>query len=316
MSTPPKKRKKIPTDIEAEVIFLSDRLCCVDQRRGDHIHHIDGDSSNYELGNLVLLCFDCHNEASIKGSLRKKLTPKAITKYRTHHYQVIKNKRDQSLGILNNRISSPTTEDLIKASTTAIILIELIKVKKEYYDSALKNRDIIIQKIEDFSPQNNARISFDVFSFLITVAYETRSSLPVEMVETISSLTMSFFPPPDILTENKQLNEIGSQCISIAFTLVYDSIIHRKNFEISSFGLFILKYIYMQSKQLKVTQLTSKVLETYVELEKQLSRPERNDLSEAKELINIFKQDLNNPDLSFPPFPEHLKKIIELQKVS
>jgi hypothetical protein len=316
MSDQKSKRKKIPTDIEAEVIFQSNRLCCIDQKRGDHIHHIDGNNSNYEFSNLAFLCFDCHDEVSRTGSLRKRLTPKAILKFRDHHYSVIKNMRDQSLGILNNPIKSLTTEDLIDASTTATILIEITKIKKEYYDCGLIDRNIIIQKLDEFSTHSNARIAFEVFSFLIKVAYETRSGLPIKMIETIFSLVMNFFPPPDILRESKQLNEVGNQCISIAFTLVYDSTIHRKNFEISSFGLLILKYIYIQSKKLKVPQLTSKVLETYTELERQLTRPERNDLLNAKELMNIFKQDLDNSDLSFPPFSKDLYKIIDLQKIS
>lgn len=307
MNAPKTKRKKIPAEIEAEVIFQSNRQCCVDQKRGDHIHHIDSDSSNYDFNNLALLCFDCHNEASLKGSLRKKLTPKAIIKFRDHHYSVIQNNRRLSLENINQPIKNLTSDDLVKAATTAIILIEIVKIEEEYYDCILANRNIIIQKFEKLSVyNNNARIAFEIFSFLSKVSCETRVGMPGVMAETIFSLITDYFPPTDILDDKKQLTEIGELCISIAFTLVYDSTIHNKNFNISSVGLLILKYLYLQSKQLEIIQLTQKVKEAYSDLENQLTRPERSDLYVAKELIKIFLVDLETSDLSFPIIPKEL----------
>lgn len=311
MDTQKTKRKKIPADIEAEVIFQSDRQCCVDQKRGDHIHHIDGDSSNYDFDNLALLCFDCHNEASIKGSLRKKLTPKAIKKFRDHHYNVIRHNRYLSFNNINQPIKNLTSDDLIKAATTANILIEIIKIKDEYYDCVMANRNHIIKKLEKLSTFNNTRIAYEVFSFLSKVAYETRVGMPEEMVETIFSLITDYFPPTDILEDEKQLIEIGTICNSIAFTLIYDSTIHIRNFNIASIGLLILKFVYLQSENLKIAQLTAKVNKVYNDLEIQLKRPERTDLSEAKELVEIFQSDLKNSDLSFPVIPQDLYKRIE-----
>ncbi len=156
---------------------------CVDQKRGDHIHHIDGNNSNYDFNNLALLCFDCHNEASIKGSLRKKLSPKAIVKFRDHHYSVIQHNRRLSLYSINQPIINLTSDDLIKAATTANILFEIIKIENEYHECVLVNRNHIIKKLEKLSVFNNARIAFEIFSFLSKVAYETRVGLPETMAE-------------------------------------------------------------------------------------------------------------------------------------
>jgi len=316
MSDQKTNRKKIPSDVEAEVIFQSNRLCCVDQKRGDHIHHIDGNNSNNEFRNLALLCFDCHNEATITGSLRKKLTPKAIMKFRDHHYSVILNNRNHALKKLNHSIKNLTSEDLISAATTALILMEITNVKDEYYNCVKMDRDYIINKLDKLSNHNNARISYEVFSFLTKVAYETRGGMSAKIAGTIFSLVMKFFPPTDILKNKKQLCEIGSQCIYIASTLVYDSTIHIKNFQITSWGLLILKFIYKQSKKIKVSELNSKVFKAYEELEDHLIRPERNDLTDAKRLINIFKLDLENPSLTYPEIPEDLYRQIELHKKS
>ncbi len=70
----------------------------------------------------------------------------------------------------------------------------------------------------------------------------------------------------------------------------------------------------MQSKKLGIIQLTQKVKDTYSDLENQLTRPERSDLFDAKELINIFLLDLEIPDLSFPIFPKDLVVKFESQE--
>jgi hypothetical protein len=297
------KRKRVSADIEAEVLFQSDRLCCIDQKRGDHIHHIDGNNSNNEFDNLVLLCFDCHNEASISGSLRKKLTPNTIHKYRDHHYNVIKNKRELSLSKFSNDIEELTTTALINASLTALTLFEISKIQEEYYDCPLNDRDHIIKKLSKLSGNNNSRIAFEVFSFLSKVAYETRNGIPQKMIQTIFSLTIKFFPPPDALKNPTQYFELGFQVISFAFTIIYDSTIHLKDYQITSYGLLILKYIYLKSKKYNLNELVKKVEQTYTEIENQLNRPERNDLEDAKILIRINYEDLKNSDLSFPRLP-------------
>lgn len=89
-----KKRKvKIPEETEAMVMFSSNRECCICNKKGDHIHHLDGNNSNNKIENLALLCFDHHHEATVTGGLSKKLSKKTILKYRDHHYALIDKKR-------------------------------------------------------------------------------------------------------------------------------------------------------------------------------------------------------------------------------
>ena len=316
MSIQPNRRKKIPAEIEAEVMFRSDRLCCIDKKRGDHIHHIDSNPSNYEFTNLALLCFDCHDAATVKGSLRKKLSPKAIIKYRDFHYKVIQHEREMSFEKLNYPIKELTSEDLIKASITAAILIEIIKIKDEYFDSVKLDRNHIVQKLTKFSSYNNARIAFEILSFLTDVSYETRGNMPSKISITIFNLIVELFYPSDISEKQDQIFELGKLCISTGFTLIYDSTIHAQNFETTCYGLLIFKFIYIKSKKLNNKKLTTLIMEQYSEIEDHLDRPERNDLSDAKELVRIFKEDLGKPGLSFPLMTEALLHKVELYRTN
>jgi hypothetical protein len=70
-----KCRTEIPSEIAAQVLFESDRTCCVCRVPGRpiQIHHIDDDPSNSPADNLAVLCFDCHRDTQIRGGFDRKL---------------------------------------------------------------------------------------------------------------------------------------------------------------------------------------------------------------------------------------------------
>src|SRR6266853_4569931 len=96
-----KNRVEIPDAIAAEVLFLSDRTCCVcRERRPVQIHHIDEDPSNYEARNLAVLCFYCHRDTQIRGGFDRKLDSTQIRRYRDDWHIRVANKREQEHGPL------------------------------------------------------------------------------------------------------------------------------------------------------------------------------------------------------------------------
>lgn len=305
-------RKKIPDETQAEVIFKSNRECvvCDNHKRGDHIHHIDGDNSNNKFENLAFLCFDCHNEASLTGSLKKKLTPKTIIKYRDHKYQVVATERENSLKVFNAPITGLTTEDLLTTTKNAVLIIEIEKIKEEYFSVEWDKRSDIISKLQKYSDHTNFRVAVDVFSFLSFTANQTRGGMTTDVAVSIFSIILNFFPHSDKKEENEKIIELANECSHIAFSLIYDSTIYLKNYDIAMYGLIILKYIYKKGKEKELKQIVDKVNETYNELEQTLQRPERTDLGDALQLTREFKADIKEGTLSFPPLSDNLMKII------
>ncbi|MBI6780070.1 HNH endonuclease signature motif containing protein [Pseudomonas syringae] len=86
-----KKRIPIPTDLAAQVLFLSDRTCCVCRTKGKpvQIHHIDEDPSNNLASNLSTLCFDCHRETQIRGGFDRKLDADQVILYRNDWLRIV-----------------------------------------------------------------------------------------------------------------------------------------------------------------------------------------------------------------------------------
>lgn len=78
-----KERTKISDDLAAEIMFNSDKTCCVCRitDRKVQIHHIDNNPANDNVVNLAVLCNDCHSEAHTNHAFTRNLTPELIQKY-------------------------------------------------------------------------------------------------------------------------------------------------------------------------------------------------------------------------------------------
>jgi hypothetical protein len=210
--------------------------------------------------------------------------------------------------------SNLTEDDFLRISLTAIILVEIEKIKQLYDKSNWNKRADALGELYKFSGYTNLKIADAVFSFLSNVADGTRSGMTSEVALAVFSLTLDFFPSFESPNNKKKIIELGNQCVNIAFSMVYDTTIHRQDYNVAMYGLTILKYIYRKGKQLKFKELNDKVNDKYDEIEKTLKRPDRTDLENAKGLVTAFRNDIEIGTLSFPYLPDHLMNLINSSK--
>jgi len=203
-----------------------------------------------------------------------------------------------------------TEEDVLRITKTAIIILDIEKIKEEYYSSNWGERDNSLNKLYRFSDHTNEKIASEIFDFLQSIAYQTRHRMPSAIGSSIHSLILTFFPS-SYETEKKERINNGKTCIHIGFNMVYDAFIYLNNFSIAGYGLLILKFIYREAKRNNMDELVSEVLKTYREIERALDRPEREDLEYAKDIVRVLKEDLDTWDLGYPIMSHHLFSLIE-----
>ena len=203
-----------------------------------------------------------------------------------------------------------TEEDVLRITKTALIIIEIEKIKEKYFDANWEERENVLREFHKYSDHTNITVAELVFNFLSSAADQTRGGMTQNVTISIFSLTMDFFPYSEDTKDREKIMQLAIQCINTAFSLVYDAAIYLKDYNIIMYGLTILKYIYKKGKYEKMPELTVKVDEIYKELEQTLIRPERNDLKDALDLVLLFKADREEGTLSFPPLTETLHKII------
>ena len=93
-----KIRISVPRALAAQVLFDSDRICCVCREWGKpvQLHHIDENPANNQFGNLAVLCFDCHRNTQLSGGFDRKLDADQVRLYRDDWYRSVKLQRTKS----------------------------------------------------------------------------------------------------------------------------------------------------------------------------------------------------------------------------
>lgn len=76
------KRTPIPQAIQTQVLLANRHACCVCQKGGVQLHHIDGNPSNNSAENIAALCLPHHDQASMQIGLTKKIQPNHIKTYK------------------------------------------------------------------------------------------------------------------------------------------------------------------------------------------------------------------------------------------
>lgn len=89
------KRIQIPKPIERELLFRNQSVCCICQKSGIQIHHIDSDPANNSLANLCVLCVDHHAQASSVGTMTKGLDAPLLRKYKSEWEGIVLRRRQQ-----------------------------------------------------------------------------------------------------------------------------------------------------------------------------------------------------------------------------
>ena len=133
-------RKKIPDAVQAEVLTLSRRRCCIcyglnkdrKEKKGQ-IAHLDQDNTNSSLENLAFLCLDHHDQYDSRTSVTKNFTANEVIKYREELYRInsdSKQKESAAKSKLSEHVSTDYEPDFKN------------KLRQEW-------KEIIVEKIEN-----------------------------------------------------------------------------------------------------------------------------------------------------------------------
>jgi hypothetical protein len=203
-----------------------------------------------------------------------------------------------------------TEKDILRISKTAIIIMEIEKIKTDYWEADWAKRNEIIEQLYKYIDHSNPIIEQEVFEFLSHIASMTRAKMSYASTSSVYWTALNFFPSLYDEENMEQGIQNAKRCINIGHNIVYDSFIHLRNLAIAQWGFSLLKYVYRLAKENNIQELIQEVNKKYDELEYTLRRPERNDLGNAQELTKIFRSDLEEWDLGFPELPDKLQGIV------
>lgn len=258
-----KKRKTIPEGVSTDVLYESDRICCVCHQPGlaVQVHHIDGDHSNNAPHNLAVLCLEDHARVSSKSTMGKGISPALLTKYRDEWCQVVRSRRDAL-------VAKPT---VVAGSPDAYIeALACHEVRKISFRMDSHNWASVEKCLDEIAPYPASwhygdQLRNEVLDILYSLACSTRHKMPESVANQIESIASTALPiaslvaPAQKLPTEEQIR-IFQSALSIGFSLAHDAVKYLKNHEVMFAGTHLLRTVLRYSHLNKLEELKQETL--------------------------------------------------------
>jgi hypothetical protein len=239
----------IPPEIAAEVLFKSNRICCVCRLKNKpiQIHHIDGNHQNNDINNLSVLCLDCHTETQITGGFHRKLTPDLVTLFRDDWLKQVSKERVSNMVTLYNdgqNTSLETVTSIIEDLTTREEFVLLAMFYEKIENKQLRDKYIEKALLKGQSP------SLEIF---LRSLQGKASQVSPETIETVTKK----------LIDNEDWTELARVYVDIGDWInaakYYSKGIMRDLEEYNPFSAaFYIKEVYKEKIHEKLFQLALK----------------------------------------------------------
>jgi hypothetical protein len=305
----PKRRKQIPNRVAEEVIFKADLLCCVCENRGHHIHHIDEDPSNNDIDNLILLCFEHHEEVTVRGGMTRKLTPRLLLRYRAERYRKVEEKRN--LPKLDDSPLSPVKLDedrLYQLMLDAVTSIEVHKIQRRFRSVDDDELLDLIHQISSYVPSSGARARQAILEALYSLAVRTSLGIAIDVARAVAQVAYDALPirnlrkpnPDPIPPAEAELLEYG---LAVGLSLSYDGALYVRNIKVVDAGgellWRILRYVRIKNHE----PLLGRVLDDFNTAEDAARRAGEKD---AVTLLRLYRKHGLTGDWRNPIYGEKL----------
>jgi len=304
-----KTRKKVPTEIADEVIYRSDRLCAVCEAPGRQIHHIDGNASNNDFDNLILLCHEHHDEATAKRKLSRRLSKGVLLRYRQQLYRKVELKRKvPRIPSYSDKMDSLDERTMFQTSLDANACIEIEKLRyllRGWDWRSVKRR---IYDLNSFPTDIGVRARTAILYVLDDISSRTRHRMPLSVAQAIQNIASNILPPRDLssregppITEaEKEMLNIG---VTIGFNLAYDGIRYLENIKVVEQGVEILWQVLRFAHINGISEVERNALD---EFDRAIQIAEEAGDKYSRMLLQLFRDQGLSEDSRFPIYPKEL----------
>jgi hypothetical protein len=220
-------------------------------------------------------------------------------------YAQLENDRRIKLKYFSPHYKIPTTEEHLTSVRTAIIQIEIQKLRYKFNPNDWKAAETIISELCLYRDFKNDIVSSSVIEFLSEVANLCRHDMTSEVLYEVTSIAGLFIPNSAGDEKSLSYNCIF-QAIYMGYSLAYDSIIKLNNLDMLKSSLQFWKDIHYDVIYNKDKRILEELSKNQKDLRDTVEKRNREEFKNALELIDIYIADLKNPVTASPLFPDKL----------
>ena len=192
-------RKRIPVKTADELIYLSDRMCCICRGPGKQIHHIDGHHDNNQIDNLVYLSLDHHDEATKSSGLSRKLSRGLLRNYRNELFEEVRLNREANLPMPKRKTLVVSEDSIFQQAFDALVVKEIHQHLQLLNYEKWDEIEEWIQGLDQYTYRVGENATQNILGVLFDVASRARNSMPGPVATSINSICRSYIYPLNCL---------------------------------------------------------------------------------------------------------------------
>jgi len=233
-----KKRKSIPLEIVADIMWQTDHTCCMCGKRKDvHIHHINGNPADNSPVNLVPLCPNCHSDVEQTGGHGRRFTNAELRKYREDSFMRVREKRQQL------ELTKPDPD------LTSMASFEVRKVRYEIEENRLnwKLLEDRLLKLVPFARDFGFPVKSEVAYAASLACDGARMGITTDVVQALQTVSLEVLPigvgglrAPALREITKDEKQLIRSVIETARGLVWDFCRYLRTLEGFEEAVYIL----------------------------------------------------------------------------
>lgn len=178
------------------------------------------------------------------------------------------------------------------------LILALNKIKDSYSKAKTNDEKIkVLKELQVFDGINNSDLLLEVLDFLNYNMVIT-SKTNVDFIQQVVFI-YDYIIYPRINEDAPEIYKLGCEH---AYTMIYYSFIKAKKLSFAVYGMFLLKHIYVRGN----SDTKKYVLEQIQQIEQTLERTDIGDMTLPIKLIQEYKKDFQNKDLSYPCFSKDI----------
>jgi hypothetical protein len=298
-SRPKTRRPKMAGATRADVLYRSDGKCCLCESRGHHIHHIDGNPANQDIGNLVLLCIEHHSEVTARGPLIVKQTPDSLRKFREHRYRSAAHRRSIEDGTAHSGEGASVSFELI---LDAVQVAELRHAKHlTDWASPSSQRDLARSMLR-FRDESGEHVRLEVLSVADLLATELMSPPPFDVLEAVADAV------GNVAIRGVSANVRMMDYAAYIGSCILDRSVSTRDLALLDVGGRLLWLLLRHAALMALTKPMRAIQSVFEDVRKTAAKAE---FTEACRWLTFLEGDaLALPGSSFPAIPWDLEKLI------
>lgn len=249
-------------------------------------------------------------ERELLDNLSNNLFVRYFPKSFENHFERLEKVENYKAIVTNNDDYDENRTTIKNAIFDSVMSVQLLldfdRIKKHHFEESGRSADKkILKAIKGYAKYTTVQFSLEVYEYLDDITYNIKYREDLELLELIFSTATSYIPIYK-KSNKEEFRLVVNLGIDMANRISSNSVFYSNSFNSLMYGLNIMKFFYTRLLGLGLDESRERIVDYLEELKESINETNSIDMELMIEMVNVYQKQIDDGDLSFPPFSNKL----------